>query len=144
MFAPPPLPELGPAFAVAPAVACAWVFGSVARGAARDDSDLDVAVVLRDRDATAVDHHRELRALTAQLEHLTGRTIDLVVLGLHDPILAQRVLAEGTLVFDDDRVRRLTFAREALARYFDWAPLYERTAAASLASNLRWVKVHAP
>ena len=29
-------------------IVAAWIFGSVARGEARDDSDLDLAVLLRD------------------------------------------------------------------------------------------------
>ena len=47
-------------------VVAMWVFGSVARGDAREDSDLDVAVLLRDGDARP--HRRALLDLTARLE----------------------------------------------------------------------------
>jgi uncharacterized protein len=121
-------------------VAAAWVFGSVARGEAREDSDLDVAVLLRDRRADALTHRRELGDLAARLETAAGRRIDLVVLGLRDPILAHRVLSEGVLVSDADPERRIDFTSDALARYLDWAPRYEAAAAESLAVNRAWAR----
>ncbi|MBX3275461.1 MAG: nucleotidyltransferase domain-containing protein [Sandaracinaceae bacterium] len=132
------LEDLRPLFEGAPAVAAAWVFGSLSRGEAREDSDLDVAVLLRDREASAVTHRRQLADLAARLERESGRPVDLVVLTLRDPILAHRVLSEGRLVHDADRQRRIEFTSAALARYFDWAPRYEATARASLAANRAW------
>jgi predicted nucleotidyltransferase len=129
-----------PALEAAPAVAAAWVFGSMARGEARDDSDLDVAVLLRDRRATAVTLRRDLMDLAARLEQAAGHRIDLVVLGLHDPIIAHRVLSDGVLVYDADRDRRIDFTSDVLARYLDWAPRYEATAARSLEANLAWAR----
>ena len=99
--------QLSSVLEATPAIAAAWVFGSVARGEARGDSDLDVAVLLRDRHADPVAHRRELADLAARLEAEAGRPVDLVVLGLHDPILAHRVLSEGALVHDADRERRI-------------------------------------
>lgn len=123
-----------------PAVAAAWIFGSVARGEARDDSDLDVAVLLGDPQANELTLRRELMALAAQIEKAAGRPVDLVVLGLHDPILAHRVLSDGQLIYDADSERRIEFTSDALARYFDWAPSYEAAAARSLAVNREWAK----
>jgi predicted nucleotidyltransferase len=134
------LATLSPVLEAAPSVAAAWVFGSVARGEARDDSDLDVAVLLRDPRADLLTHRRELMDLAARLEQAAGRAVDIVVLGLHDPILADRVLSEGRLVLDADPERRIDFTSDALARYLDWAPLYERTAARSLETNAAWAR----
>lgn len=123
-----------------PAVAAGWVFGSVARDEARDDSDVDVAVLLRDRRADAATHRRALMDLAARLETAAGRPVDLVVLGLHDPILAHRVLSEGELVCDADPARRIDFTSDAVARYLDWAPIHAAAAARSLAANRRWTE----
>ena len=123
-----------------PALAAAWVFGSVARGEARAESDLDVAVLLREPSADALSMRRELMRLAANLERAVGRRVDLVVLGLHDPIVAHRVLSEGQLVLDADPERRIAFTSDAVARYLDWSPLYEAAAARSLEANRAWAR----
>jgi hypothetical protein len=76
--------------------------------------------------------------LAARLERAAGRRVDLVVLGLHDPIVAHRVLREGRLVHDADPERRIDFTSDALSRYLDWAPRYRAAAARSLEVNRAW------
>ncbi len=127
-----------------PVVAAAWVFGSVARGEARDDSDLDVAVLMRDPHMNALTHRRELSDLAARLESAAKQPVDLVVLGIHDPIIAHRVLSEGILVHDRDRERRVDFTSDVLARYLDWAPRYEAAASRSLDANRAWARKVGP
>jgi predicted nucleotidyltransferase len=112
----------------------------VSRGEPREDSDLDIAVLLRDSKADACTHRRELMDLAARLEQASGRPVDLVVLGLRDPILAHRVLSEGQRIYDAEPERRLDFTTDALARYLDWAPSYETAAARSLEANRTWAK----
>ena len=135
-----PLEDLRRPFDGAREIAAAWVFGSVARGDARADSDLDVAVLLRDPGASAVTHRRGLSDLAARLERAAGREVDLVVLSLRDPIVAHRALSEGVLVHDADPERRVDFTSDVLARYLDWAPLYEAAARRSLAANRAWAE----
>ncbi|MEM1033290.1 MAG: nucleotidyltransferase domain-containing protein [Myxococcota bacterium] len=132
--------ELAPVFERSAAVVAAWVFGSVARGDARPDSDIDVAVLLRQRNATVVTHRRELFELATQVECAVGRRVDLVVLTLRDSIIAHRVLSEGVLVFDRDPDRRQDFAVAAVSRYFDWAPKYASAAARGLEVNRTWAR----
>lgn len=135
--------DLESIFDETPWIAAAWVFGSVARGEQRPDSDLDVAVLLAEAGEDAVTKRRELLDLTARLESAAGRRVDLAVLTLRDPILAHRVLSEGRLVKDADPDRRVDFTTDALARYFDWAPLYEAAAARSLRANRKWARERA-
>jgi predicted nucleotidyltransferase len=121
-------------------IAAAWVFGSVARGDARADSDLDIALLMRDPAASAVAYRRVLSDLAARLELAAGREVDLVVLSLRDPIVAHRALSEGVLLLDADPERRVDFTSDVLARYLDWAPLYEAAARRSLAANRAWAR----
>ncbi|MEM9694384.1 MAG: nucleotidyltransferase domain-containing protein [Myxococcota bacterium] len=132
--------DVASAVAASPAVAAAWVFGSVARNEARPDSDLDVALLLRDPEATAVTCRRDIQDLAARLETVSSRRVDLVVLTLRDPIIAQRVLSEGRLVLDADPERRIGFCSNVLARYLDWAPRYEAAARQSLATIRAWAE----
>lgn len=119
-----------------PSVAAAWIFGSFASGGVRIDSDLDIAVLFR----SATVDPTQLLDLAARLESATARRIDLAVLGIHDPILAHEVFSTGILLCDSDRDRRIDFTTDALARYLDWAPSFEATAARSLAANARWAR----
>jgi predicted nucleotidyltransferase len=121
-----------------PSIVAGWVFGSVARGVAREDSDLDVAVLLSP--PAAAEDRRTLYDLAARLEQAAGRRVDLVILGDHDPIIAHRVLSEGRLVFCRDRERRIDFESRTHMRYIDWVPNYERAARRSLEVNRAWAE----
>ena len=81
-------------------VACAYVFGSAARGEARPESDLDVAVLYR------ADPPHTLEGggvrLAGKLERHTGRPVDVVVLNRAPVDLVHRVLREGVLVYEAD------------------------------------------
>ena len=109
-----------------PEVVTAWVFGSVAAGTARPDSDLDLAVIVRgaegDRDA--------LLLLSGELERCSpsGR-VDLVLVGTPEnepgPILRHRILRDGVLVKDDDPERRIDFEGRTTSEYLDWKPTHD-------------------
>lgn len=103
-----------------PEVAAAWVFGSVARGEARPDSDLDVAL-LPSKAGMTLD--RQL-GLAARLEALTGRRVDLVELSLRELVLCHEVLTLGCLVYEADRERRIDFVSDALVRASDFMPIW--------------------
>src|SRR4030067_2208771 len=75
----------------------ALIFGSLAKGRARSDSDVDVAVAA-DR---PLDIGIKMR-LIEQLAVLTGRPIDLGDLLVADGLILQQVLVEGRLLFCRD------------------------------------------
>lgn len=66
------------------------VFGSFARGDAREDSDIDLLVELeKGRGLWAIN------GLAADLEDALGRKVDLVTEGGLDPYLKDRIMAEA-------------------------------------------------
>ena len=105
-----------------PEVAATWVFGSVVRGDAREDSDIDVAVLLSGAGMTL---DRQL-TLAARLEVVTARRVDLVVLGLRELVLCHEVLTLGCLVHEADRECRIDFVSDALVRVSDFMPTWRR------------------
>ena len=106
-------------------VVAAYVFGSVATGRTRADSDVDVAVLL----ARPLPPNRSLRyqlKLMADLGSALHRSdVDLVVLNDASPLLAHRVLSKGRLVFERSRSARVRFQVRTASRYADVIPMYE-------------------
>ncbi len=105
-----------------PRLAYALVFGSEARGTAREGSDLDVAVGLVPGAAMAP---RELGSLVADLEQASGRAIDLVLLEEAPPSLAYRVFRDGQIVLERDRAALVERKTRAILEYLDFRPLEE-------------------
>jgi len=116
-------------------VQAAYIFGSVARGRTRPDSDIDVAVLVNPR-ALAVDPLRYRLGLIADLEAALRRPdVEVVVLNEAPPLLAHRVLSQGRLVYQRSAAARVRFQVQTANRYSDLIPLYE--------THIRYLKKHA-
>jgi hypothetical protein len=107
-----------------PAVAAAWLFGSRARGTARVDSDLDIAVLFRPTLDIRQRHNATLDlldALAAKLGSL-GERADVLDLADAGAAVAFAAIRDGVCVVDrGDGVVVQTIARVA-RRYDDDAP----------------------
>lgn len=105
-------------------VIVAYLFGSVARDAARDDSDVDVAVLLSAMPEDPYD--RSGSNIVAELTSRLGVDVDVVVLN-HAPVdLIHRVLRDDCILAEHDRSRRIAFEVDARNRYFDLLPFIRR------------------
>jgi len=100
-----------------PKIALAVLFGSVASGCQRADSDLDIAVAAEQ----AITVHEKM-ALVGALAERTGRPIDLIDLnGVSEPLLGQivrhgrRVLGSDTLY--GELIRRHVFEQADFMPY---------------------------
>jgi predicted nucleotidyltransferase len=124
-----------------PEVAAGYLFGSVARGEHRPESDLDVGIVFMQRGDTARDHLDALAEMAARLEGTAGRRdVDLIVLESQGPIFCHRVLSEGVLVYERDAERRVDFESDTIVRALDFRPTYDRAARGQVKAFRRWLK----
>lgn len=114
-------------------IVCAYLFGSTARGTARPDSDVDIAVLLRKTppatlEGLGVD-------LAGELERAVGKPVDLIVLNRASADLVHRVLRDGILVHESDRRARVEFETRKRAEYFDVLPYLREYRRSSIRSR---------
>lgn len=131
--------QLEPIFGGYPAIAAAYVFGSVARGEAGPESDLDIGVVYRHRAGT--EHARLAPVLAAQLGQASGfEAVDVVDLDAQGPIFCHRVLCEGRRLYEADAARRIDFESETIVRALDFQPTYDLATRDKPAALRRWLR----
>jgi predicted nucleotidyltransferase len=90
------------------------VFGSLARGTAHAESDIDLAALFRNRPGSVA-----LLEASADCERLLGRSVDLVDLAAASPILATQVMRDGLCAFGGDSSALAHFAASLPSRYAD-------------------------
>lgn len=103
-----------------PEIVLAAVFGSVARGEARDGSDVDVAVLLDEGSAS------RRGAIEAELGRAAGREIDFVDLAAGPPQLRFEIARDGRLLFERRPYAWADFRARAMIDWWDWAPTAAR------------------
>ena len=107
-----------------PGLAAAYLFGSVARGDARSDSDIDVGLLYETAPALTLEAQPFMVA--AELESHFGRSVDLIVMNTAPVDLVHRILAEGVLLFQANPSARIAFEVRARNEYFDMLPILKR------------------
>lgn len=112
-----------------PEIVFAYLYGSAVTGRLHGMSDVDVAVYV---DRTALAEHDEepggeLRYWALLFDEvqqaLSGEDIDLVLLHRAPPLLADRILRNGRLLFSRDDSVRLRWMAGAKSRYCDLFPI---------------------
>jgi uncharacterized protein len=100
-------------------VRLAFLFGSRARGRAREDSDFDIAVLL-DAEAARADRGKTVRRLAGRLGRVVSSALlDIVVLNDAPSLLRHRVLRDGIVLFQRSPEERCRFAVKTIRDYQD-------------------------
>lgn len=106
------LARLRAALRTQPQVRLAVLYGSFARGDEDSGSDLDLAVLMRDRSFTARERLRE------RLEVAVGRDVDLADLehAESDPLFLHQIIEQGRVIVDRDDTWSELLARKRVIR----------------------------
>lgn len=107
-----------------PDLVAAYLFGSLAEGLHRAESDIDVAVLFKDELEPAILFQRTLDIGTA-LERVLPYAVDVVALNLAGPILCFQIIQKGKVILQRDEVARCLFHVRATNLYFDAKPFLD-------------------
>ena len=104
-----------------PGVAAVYLFGSVARGTDRADSDVDIGVLFEQPPASQLmaQPFDDEAALSEQLK----RPVQVIVMNGAPPDLVHRIMRDGVLVLEVSKSRRIAFEVRARNDYFDLLPI---------------------
>jgi len=105
-----------------PAIAAAYVFGSVARERAKPSSDIDVALLLNEKKTADFSVLDFITTLEKQMESKA----DVVILNKADDTLKFEVRRKGRLVFERSEEYRKQFEVKSRKFYEDFLYLHEK------------------
>ncbi len=106
-------------------IEAAYVFGSVASGRTRKDSDIDIAVLVAPRVRPGKILKYRLQLMADLGSALRRSDVDVVILNEAPPLLAHRILSKGKLVFERSASARVRFQVRTASLYLDLVPLFE-------------------
>jgi uncharacterized protein len=127
----PDLKRLQSWLAAEPEITAAWLFGSRARGDARPDSDVDVAVLpVAGGNPGTLEQRLTWKIGAARALGLPQDAVDLILLEQSSPLLVHAVLREGRLLVDRHPEVRVAFEEKALRKFVVAARLRDEAMAA--------------
>lgn len=106
-------------------VTAVYLFGSQAKGKATAKSDIDLAVLLREKPG----YDYRLRVMS-ELAGLLKTEVDVLVLDQCGILMQRQVLKHGIVLYERDRRARIAFEIRSRKMYFDFLPahrLYVKT-----------------
>jgi len=103
-------------------IVAAWLFGSVARGTAQPDSDVDVAILYQEDPPRTLAGIGRVFGLEEDLVEATGLPMQIVNLNDAPVDLIVRVLRDGQLLVDRNPLRRIDFEVRSRNEFWDLEP----------------------
>lgn len=106
-------------------VSVCYLFGSQAAGEAYHDSDVDLAVLLKDY-KPAVHHLDYVAALEEELQQLSSRKVQVICLqAVRDIALKFEIISSGRVLYSEDEDFRTDFEDVVIRDYLDFKPVLD-------------------
>ncbi|MCW3490013.1 type VII toxin-antitoxin system MntA family adenylyltransferase antitoxin [Dethiobacter alkaliphilus] len=105
----------------------AYIFGSVATGKNRNNSDVDIAVCFSP-ELTKLERFDLRLKVTDQLALALSSDVDLVDLSSAPLSLLHQIMRDGILIFERSKSARVAFEVSSRREYFDFARHLDRRA----------------
>ena len=103
-----------------PEVAAVYLYGSYARGEAKETSDIDLAVLL-----IKEQNSLSFFAFSPELSKITGKKVEVQDLKSCRVDFTHRVLSEGKLLVSSNKKAQITFEEQVFRKYFDLKPFLD-------------------
>ncbi len=104
-------------------VILAYLFGSMARGDAHKESDVDIAVLLDKKVKSQEYLKREGELISFFTSFFPKKEINIVNLNISSSLLKQAVILEGKLFYAKNELSRILFEIQTLKEYQDYLEL---------------------
>jgi hypothetical protein len=98
-----------------------YLFGSQANEKARPNSDVDVAILVNNRQR--MDHLELEIRFRSDLEKLMKKEVDVVIMNHADPFLKQQIYSNGKCIFSRNRKEHEGLKWRHVREYWDFIPL---------------------
>ena len=92
----------------------AYIFGSYASGKVREDSDIDIAIYIKEKIDT-----REYLDIRMDLIEACGKEVDLIILSEATPLLKFEIYRNNILLFTRNKTLENNFKVKTLFEYWD-------------------------
>lgn len=108
-----------------PEIETAYIFGSIAQGTSNLLSDIDIAVILDEKqiDERLYSYGYKAGLLADLIKILKTNEVDLVILNHVNSLLRHRVLYFGKLLYSKNEKNRIRFQIETIDKYNDFKQL---------------------
>jgi len=98
----------------------AYIFGSYARGEARENSDIDVAIYVK---KVPKDIFKYENKIASKIEKEIKKQVEVRILNKLPFLLQSRITKEGKLIFSKNEKERIKFETFVLSNYLDFSYL---------------------
>lgn len=108
-------------FSQKPKVVAVYLYGSFTKGTAREDSDIDLAILA---EKSSISSDLQIEAMS-DLGLILGKEVEVQNLNICKTTFAYRVISEGKIIYEKNPKQRVIFETEIMRRYFDMRPLLD-------------------